>query len=175
MLAVVNALYPLLRRTHPSQLTAFKPDGEPDQTNVTSRIVNMASLTGKLNDKYSSSVTLDFRRHAMFVEDVNALMRRYLDSLTKGTLKEDGWPINSPYAVSKAGVIALTRAMDLKSGFQPHVLVNCCCPGFVKTDLTKGRGRKTPDKGAATPVMLALDDLNGATGRFWTNGEVIGW
>lgn len=38
--------------------------------------------------------------------------------------------------------------------------------------MTKGRGVKTPDQGAQTPVMLALAGLNGRTGLFWQNEKV---
>ena len=167
MLATTDALSPLLRRRSPGDVEAQAPRFAP-------RIVNMASLTGKLN-KYSAELTRQFRA-AQTVEQANALMRRYLDSLRRGTLIEDGWPPDSPYAVSKAGVVALTRALAReRAGDGRDVLVNCCCPGYVKTDLTGGRGRRSPDEGAATPVMLALDDLRGRSGGFWTNGEEIDW
>lgn len=168
LLATTNALLPLMRRsTSTPTAVAF---GKQQTTHFTSRIVNMASLTGKLN-KYSTKLTREFRT-TRTVPLANAMMRGFLDALSKGTWKDDGWP-DSPYAVSKAGVIALTRALadDQREG----ILINCCCPGYVKTDLTKGRGRKSPNEGAATPVMLALDDLHGTTGGFYTNGEVIDW
>ncbi|CAJ2503308.1 Uu.00g107020.m01.CDS01 [Anthostomella pinea] len=55
------------------------------------------------------------------------------------------------------------------------VLVNACCPGWVKTDMTRGGGAKTPDQGAQTPVMLALHDIGGKTGGFWQNEKEIEW
>jgi carbonyl reductase 1 len=39
--------------------------------------------------------------------------------------------------------------------------------------MTKGRGFKTPDQGAQTPVMLALEDIGGKTGLFWRDEELI--
>ena len=41
--------------------------------------------------------------------------------------------------------------------------------------MTKGRGRKTPDQGAQTPVKLALGDLGGKSGEFWEHEEVSQW
>jgi hypothetical protein len=35
--------------------------------------------------------------------------------------------------------------------------------------MTRGRGTKTPDEGAMTPVMLAVGDIGGKTGEFWQN------
>lgn len=46
---------------------------------------------------------------------------------------------------------------------------------YVNTDMTKGRGTKTPDQGAKTPVMLALDDIGGRTGDFWRDERVSQW
>ncbi len=39
--------------------------------------------------------------------------------------------------------------------------------------MTKGRGFKTPDRGAQTPVMLALEDIGGKSGLFWRDERVI--
>lgn len=55
------------------------------------------------------------------------------------------------------------------------VLINSCCPGYVKTDMTRGGGSKTPDQGAQTPVMLALEDLNDRSGLFWQDEKPIQW
>jgi 3-oxoacyl-[acyl-carrier protein] reductase len=37
------------------------------------------------------------------------------------------------YAASKAGIIGMTRALAKELG--PQILVNCVCPGLIKTDL----------------------------------------
>ena len=37
------------------------------------------------------------------------------------------------YAAAKAGIIGMTRALAKELG--PHILVNCICPGLIKTDL----------------------------------------
>ena len=46
---------------------------------------------------------------------------------------------------------------------------------YVSTDMTKKRGVKTPDDGAKTPVMLALEDIGGRTGDFWKSEKVAEW
>jgi carbonyl reductase 1 len=45
----------------------------------------------------------------------------------------------------------------------------------VKTDMTKGRGTKTPDEGAMTPVMLAVGDIGGITGEYWQHETLARW
>jgi len=41
--------------------------------------------------------------------------------------------------------------------------------------MTKGKGRKTPDQGAQTPVMLAIEEIGGKSGAFWQHEEEISW
>lgn len=41
--------------------------------------------------------------------------------------------------------------------------------------MTKGRGVKTVDAGARTPVMLALQDIGGQTGGFWLGEGQVEW
>lgn len=137
------------------------------------RVVNIASMIGKLN-KYSPEVTSAFRE-ARTEDDVSALMERYSKAVHAGTHERDGWP-SSAYAVSKAGAIGLTLAIAREQEKEGRgVLVNACCPGYVNTDMTKGRGRKTVDAGAKTPVMLAVGDIGGVSGEFWQSEEVTAW
>lgn len=156
-----------------------------------SRVVNMSSMLGKLSTpKFSPDILARFR-NARTLEEMDRLMDAYVASVSSGTWERDGWP-GSPYAVSKAGVTGTTmllgRHPDLlaemfkKAGGEGAYpldgawpLINACCPGYVKTDMTKGRGRKTPDQGAGTPVQLALGDIKGVSGEFWENEEVSSW
>ena len=90
-------------------------------------------------------------------------------------LQAEGWP-SAAYAVSKSGVTGMTRAIareHRESGGK--VLVNSCCPGYVNTDMTKGKGHKTVDQGAKTPVLLAVGDIKGVSGEFWHHEEVVEW
>ena len=80
------------------------------------------------------------------------------------------------YAVSKAGVIGMTRTIAMEAQQKGStVLLNSCCPGYVQTDMTRGGGVKTPDQGAQTPVMLALHDIGGKSGLFFQHEKVIEW
>ena len=78
--------------------------------------------------------------------------------------------------MSKAGETAFTKAIAMEEAKRGRgVLVNACCPGYVNTDMTRGGGTKTPDQGAQTPVMLALQDIGGKTGEFWQSEKVTEW
>lgn len=55
------------------------------------------------------------------------------------------------------------------------VLINAVCPGYVKTDMTLQKGRKSAEQGAELPVTLALEDVGGVGGEFWERGGVGVW
>lgn len=139
------------------------------------RIVNVASESGKLN-KYSSTLQESFiNASEASVEACSALMESFISGVKAGRHEEEGWP-SAAYAASKAGEIAMTKAIAMEESKNARrILVNACCPGWVDTDMTKGKGTKTPDEGAKTPVMLALDDVGGVTGQFWQNENVVNW
>ncbi|KAG8626548.1 hypothetical protein KVT40_005493 [Elsinoe batatas] len=139
------------------------------------RLVNVASMSGHLN-KYSDAVRKNFISAAETgVPECTSMMETFKQAVSDGKEKELGWP-SAAYAVSKAGEIAFTKAIAKEQAANGKgVLINACCPGFVNTDMTKGRGQKTPDQGALTPVMLALHDIKGKTGEFWQSEKIIEW
>jgi carbonyl reductase 1 len=102
-------------------------------------------------------------------------MEEFTAAVLKGTHEKDGWP-SAAYAVSKAGLIGQTRALarELKAG-DTGVTINCCHPGWVQTDMTKGKGTKTPDQGAQTPVLLAIGDIGNSSGTLWLDEKEIDW
>lgn len=138
-----------------------------------SRLVNVASMSGHLS-KYSPTLKQRFL-DAKSVDDATSLMEDFKAAVSRGQEKQEGWP-SAAYAVSKAGVIAQTKAIAAREKkARNEALFNACCPGWVVTDMTKGKGHKTPDQGAQTPVMLALADVGGKTGEFWQDEKVIEW
>lgn len=138
------------------------------------RLVNVASASGHLGGKYSDSIKKGFLG-ARHVADVTKLMEDFTEAVAQNEYQARGWP-GTAYVVSKAGTIAFTRIIaQQEKDKSSNVLINVCCPGWVKTDMTKGGGAKTPDEGALTPVMLALGDIKGKTGEFWQNEKVIPW
>ncbi|KAI4235752.1 MAG: hypothetical protein LQ352_008066 [Teloschistes flavicans] len=138
------------------------------------RLVNVASMVGHLNSKYSSSIRSAFAS-SKTVDDVTKLMESFTAAVKEGKEKQQGWP-SAAYAVSKSGAIGMTRAIALQHAQEGgQVLVNSCCPGYVNTDMTRGGGNLTPDQGARTPVFLALRDIGGRYGEFWEHEEVSEW
>ncbi|KAF2749042.1 carbonyl reductase [Sporormia fimetaria CBS 119925] len=145
-------------------LPILKPQG---------RIVNVASMSGYLN-KYSEEVRNRFLSSET-EDDVSSILKDFASAVDAGKEKEAGFP-SAAYAVSKAGLIGGTRALARQEKEKGSaVLINSCCPGYVNTDMTKGNGTLSPDEGAQTPVMLALQDLKGQTGLFWKDLKVKNW
>lgn len=139
------------------------------------RMVNVCSMAGKLN-KYSDAIRSSFLKAAETdVPAATAIMEQFKAAAAEGKEKEAGFP-SAAYAVSKAGEIAMTKAVAMEESKKGRgVLVNACCPGYVKTDMTRGGGSKTVDEGAKTPVMLALADIGGKTGGFWQSEKEFEW
>lgn len=140
------------------------------------RLVNVSSTVGLL-DRYPSHLRDAFHHAAASSSPAaaTALMERFQSAVDSDTLPQSGFP-QSAYGVSKSGVTAVTAALAHQTtGRNEGILINSCCPGFVNTDMTKAKGILTPDQGARTPVMLALADLGGVSGEFWSDGKVMRW
>lgn len=137
------------------------------------RLVNVSSIAGVLR-QYSEPIRSRFL-NAKSVEDVTTLVEEFKAAVKANKAKEEGWP-SSAYRVSKAGMTGMTKMIALEEQKQGGKrLINACCPGYVNTDMTKHRGYKTPDQGAQTPVMLAIEDIGGASGEFWQDEKAIEW
>lgn len=97
------------------------------------RLVNVSSTAGRLS-KYSPALQRRFTQ-AKTVAEVDGLMQEFADGVANGTHERDGW-ISAAYATSKAGLTAATRAFAMENGLMGGVgggvLVNACCPGWVK-------------------------------------------
>lgn len=107
-------------------------------------MVNVSSMAGRLN-KYSDEIRNAFLQGSKTeVPAVTALMEKFKVAVTEGKEKQAGFP-SAAYAVSKAGETAFTKVIAMEEAKrQRGILVNACCPGYVKTDMTKGGGAKTP-------------------------------
>lgn len=96
-----------------------------------------------------------------------------------GSLTMNGDPASAYYSqqfigynASKAAVNMLTVQLheELKGS---GIKVNSVSPGFVKTDLTGGYGKMTPEEGARLPVQYALGGED--SGRFVEPDGTVPW
>ena len=145
-------------------LPLIKPSG---------RLVNVSSMLGKLN-RYPTSLRKRFLS-ANSTDEITTLMDEFRSAVESKTEQSQGWP-RTAYAVSKAGVVGMTKAVAREeAGKKSGILINACCPGYVNTDMTGGHGVKTPDEGAKTLVLLALGNIGGRSGLFWQSERPIEW
>lgn len=132
----------------------------------TGRIVNVSSTVCHLNGFHSDELKKEISDPNLTIEHLNEMMERYKVSLTRfyyspkielslrylhfeqrdirnGKSKEGGWPrgYSAGYATTKAAETALTRILAREN---PNLLINCCCPGWVDTDMGAHVGGKPP-------------------------------
>jgi NAD(P)-dependent dehydrogenase (short-subunit alcohol dehydrogenase family) len=157
-LAVTEAFLPLMR-----------PGGQ---------VVNMASSAGHLNSITSEDLRTELgsagKPGGLSLSRLQQLMKDFVSAAEKGTHAMHGWP-NSCYAVSKLGVIALTRILAGEQS-KRDVTVSCCCPGYCYTDMTSHRGTRSPAEGAETPAWLAAGGGGtDAAGKFLKDKKMVEW
>ncbi|KAI6793330.1 NAD(P)-binding protein [Hortaea werneckii] len=139
------------------------------------RIVNMSSVGSSLKP-YSEAMRQRFRNPNASQEDLDQLAEDFLKSVQTSTENASGFgPPQRSYSISKSLINALTALLAREN---PHLAINCCCPGWIATDMGRlvGSGNlsppKTPEQGAAIPVRLGFGDIRGESGRYWANANV---
>lgn len=133
------------------------------------RIVNVASMAGRLS-QVSPPLQQQFASPTLTMNELNALVSRFKTDVAQGNHKANGWS-NSNYGMSKLALIAATKVWARE---YPSIQINCCCPGYCKTDMTSQMGVRDPAEGAKNAVIPATMK-NVGTGQFFSNYEVADW
>ncbi|XP_070263325.1 carbonyl reductase [NADPH] 1 [Myotis yumanensis] len=152
-------------------LPLIKPQG---------RVVNVSSMVSlRALKNCSPELQQKFRSDTISEEELVGLMNKFVEDTRNGVHQREGWP-NTAYGVTKIGVTVLSRihARNLsahRSG--DKILLNACCPGWVRTDMAGPKATKSPEEGAETPVFLALlpSDAEGPHGQFVMEKKVEPW
>ncbi|KAL2344886.1 hypothetical protein Fmac_006171 [Flemingia macrophylla] len=122
------------------------------------RVLNISSRLGSLNKMRNREIKKVLEQEDLSEEEVSVVVEMFLGDVREGRWKRRGWPAYwTDYAVSKLALNAYSRVLAKRYSYQGSGLsVNCFCPGFTQTSMTKGKGTHTPDHAAARAATLAL-------------------
>ncbi|XP_001512599.2 carbonyl reductase [NADPH] 1 [Ornithorhynchus anatinus] len=152
-------------------LPLIKPQG---------RVVNVSSsVSVRALGKCSPELQRAFRSDTITEEELEGLMRKFVEDAKNGVHEQRGWP-NTAYGVTKIGVTVLSRIHARRLAEERRgdkILLNACCPGWVRTDMAGPKATKSPEEGAETPTYLALlpADATEPHGQFVSEKTVQPW
>ncbi|KAJ8402188.1 hypothetical protein AAFF_G00370530 [Aldrovandia affinis] len=123
------------------------------------RVVNVSSFVSqRALGQCSPQLQAKFRDAELTEEDLCSLMEEFVKAAQRQAHQAEGWP-STAYGTTKIGVTVLSRIQArVLSQTRPAdgILLNACCPGWVRTDMAGSKAPKSPEEGAETPVYLAL-------------------
>ncbi|GMI93023.1 hypothetical protein like AT3G59710 [Hibiscus trionum] len=121
-----------------------------------SRILNISSRLGSINKVRNLKIKATLQKERLSEEEIQGVVDMFVEDVKEGRWRSQGWPeIWTDYSVSKLALNAYSRVLAKR--FQGRRLsVNCFCPGFTQTSLTRGQGTHTPDAAAEVAVSLTL-------------------
>lgn len=82
--------------------------------------------------------------------------------------------MSAAYRLSKATLNALTQ-MIASAVHDKDILVNACCPGWVRTEMGGPSAPRSIEQGADTVVWLATLPAGGPNGKFFQERQEIPW
>lgn len=108
-------------------------------------------------------------------EDLLGIVAEYVDAVAAGGHLEAGWP-SSAYRMSKIVMTTLAEVLARELAKQARgLLVNACCPGWVRTDMGGPGADRSVSDGADTPVWLATLPPDGPRGGFFRDRAPAEW
>jgi len=147
------------------------------------RVVNVSSLVTRTTlKKLNPKIRDEFWSDSITMERLDAMMNDFVAHAKVGDHQKCGYT-NSAYGMSKLGFTVMSKilARNLKEQGR-DILLNICCPGWVRTDLggpagsgMMSKASKSPDQGADTPVYLALlpKGQSEPHGKFFEERKII--
>ncbi|KAI5386822.1 (+)-neomenthol dehydrogenase [Lathyrus oleraceus] len=120
------------------------------------RILNVSSRLGSLNKVRNEEMRRILEREELKEEEIEEMVKKFLRDVRNGMWKSEGWPMYwTDYAVSKLALNAYSKVLAKR--YKTELMsVNCFCPGFTQTSMTKGKGTHTAHQAASLAATLAL-------------------
>jgi carbonyl reductase 1 len=135
------------------------------------RVVNVSSMVSQSAlSRCSAELQQQFLKPDLKLSELSALIEKFVDDVKNDRWQQAGWP-KTTYGISKVGCTQLTRVLapTIKT---PGVLMNSCCPGWVRTDMAGPNADLSPAEGAETPVHLCFLPAGSPNGVFWRHKAV---
>ncbi|CAG4934755.1 unnamed protein product [Colias eurytheme] len=140
------------------------------------RVINVSSAWGHITNIRNSHWIQRLTKENVSLEDIDAFINWFLDSVKNGTVKEEDFVSKTvvAYRVSKVALAALTRIQQKEVG--KNISINTLHPGFVRTNMTKGAGDMSAEDAGITPAYLALDIDQSVKGKYiWFDKTEKDW
>jgi len=133
--------------------------------NENARIVHVSSMASQSSQcgftpRFGNPINRELHsiNISLTLERLEELAKQFVTDCQNEENVKKGWP-KTAYGVSKLLVNGITRVYGHRARSDGKgVLVNCCCPGFVKTDMSSHSDNATKDtvQGAQTSLWLAM-------------------
>lgn len=130
-------------------------------------VVNAAGIAGPQTRAADTPVKDWDRTHAVNLRGTFLMVKHALPHLVQrhgcvvnfaSALALVGWPEESAYGPSKAGVVQFTKSVALD--YAPNVRSNCVCPGAVRTPMITGVIEVASDRGTTLEEYGAIHPLS---------------
>ncbi|CAH2049542.1 unnamed protein product, partial [Iphiclides podalirius] len=140
------------------------------------RVINISSDAGHISNLENPYWIKRLTKEDLKLEDIDAFVTWFLDSVKNGTMKIGDFVENGflAYRISKIAMCALTRVQQKE--VNRGISINSIHPGFVKTSMTMYSGFMDLEEAADAPVYLALDVDQSIKGKyFWFDKTEKDW
>ncbi|KAH7547609.1 hypothetical protein FEM48_Zijuj01G0328000 [Ziziphus jujuba var. spinosa] len=153
---LTEALLPMFRRS----------------SQYSSRILNITSRLGSINKVRNRVIKEMLEREDVREEEIEGMVSKFLEDVKSGRWESEGWPaLWTDYAVSKLALNTYSRVLAKRYRGR-GLSVNCFCPGFTQTSMTRGKGTHSADEAAEFGANLALlPPQHLPTGNFFLMGS----
>ena len=143
------------------------------------RVVNVSSSAGMLFRVPGQQLREKLSNPSRTEEEIDALAKEYLTQVEQGIHEKVGWS-NSAYSTSKVLLTSWTLLQQKKfdaDTSRPDIVINAVHPGYVNTDMTRGKGTLSIEEGAKSPIFAALiPPGEGPRGKMiWYTTDVVDW
>ena len=142
--------------------------------------VGIAGPTGQIekldSSEWENTLHVNVNSHFYFTKQAIPLLKKSNNSSIvniSSTAGIMGYPLRSPYAVSKWGVVGLTKTLAMELG-KYKIRVNAVCPGTIKGDRMKRVIKAKAKLMKVSQKLIEKDFISMSSLKSWVTEEDIG-